>query len=133
MRNFRITVNGNVYDVSVEEITGKGMAKAPNPVPIAAAPAPKAVPAPNAAPAPAPVAAPTSAPQSGVQLKCPMPGMIMNFAVPNGSAVKKGQVVLSLEAMKMENDIAANADGVITFTVTKGASVDTDDVLAVIS
>lgn len=139
MRNFRITVNGNVYDVSVEEIAEKGVIKAPNPVPVQAAPAPKAVSAPapapaqTYAPAPAPKAAALSAKNEGIELKCPMPGMIVNLMVPNGSAVKRGQVVLSLEAMKMENDIAANADGVITFTVSKGANVDTDDVLAVIS
>lgn len=131
MRNFRITVNGNVYDVTVEEI-GETYVKAPKPEPIEA-PASKAVAAPAPKPAlAAPEPARLSAPK-GIELKCPMPGMIVNLMVPNGTPVKKGQVVMSLEAMKMENDIAANADGVITFTVQKGANVDTDDVLAVIS
>ena len=62
-----------------------------------------------------------------------MPGMVMNFKVANGATVKKGEIVLGLEAMKMENDIAANADGVITFVAAKGASVQSGDVLAVIS
>ena len=133
MRNFRITVNGNVYDVTVEEI-GEKTVKAPRPVPMEA-PAQKAISA--TAPQPTIAAAAReplklSAPK-GIELRCPMPGMIVNLMVPNSTPVKKGQVVLSLEAMKMENDIAANADGVITFTVQKGANVDTDDVLAVIS
>ena len=61
-----------------------------------------------------------------------MPGMVMNFKVANGAQVKKGEAVLVLEAMKMENDIAACADGVITFVAAKGANVSTGEVLAVI-
>ena len=68
----------------------------------------------------------------GTALKTPMPGMVIGFKVANGASVKKGQTVLSLEAMKMENDIAANADGVINFVAVKGANVDTGDVLAYI-
>jgi biotin carboxyl carrier protein len=62
-----------------------------------------------------------------------MPGTILGLKVTDGTTVKKGQSILVLEAMKMENDIAANADGVITFSVAKGASVSTGDLLAVIA
>lgn len=133
MRKFNIKVNGQAYEVEVEEVAG-GFAPAPV-VPVAAAPAP--VVAPVAAPAqkaevkaaPAPVAAPAG----GTQLKAPMPGTVIDFKATNGAAVKKGQTVLILEAMKMENEIVAPADGVITFVASKGASVNTDDLLAVIA
>ena len=62
-----------------------------------------------------------------------MPGTVIDFKATNGSSVKKGQTVIILEAMKMENEIVAPADGVITFVATKGASVNTDEVLAVIA
>lgn len=136
MRKFNIKVNGQAYEVEVEEVAG-GFAPAPV-VPVAAAPAhvvaPVAAPAPEkaeakAAPAPAPVAAPAG----GTQLKAPMPGTVIDFKATNGAAVKKGQTVLILEAMKMENEIVAPADGVITFVASKGASVNTDDLLAVIA
>lgn len=136
MRKFNIKVNGQAYEVEVEEVAG-GFAPAPV-VPVAAAPAPAVAPvaalAPEkaeakAAPAPAPVAAPAG----GTQLKAPMPGTVIDFKATNGAAVKKGQTVLILEAMKMENEIVAPADGVITFVASKGASVNTDDLLAVIA
>lgn len=136
MRKFNIKVNGQTYEVEVEEVAG-GFAPAPV-VPVAAAPvpavAPVAAPAPEkaeakAAPAPAPVAAPAG----GTQLKAPMPGTVIDFKATNGAAVKKGQTVLILEAMKMENEIVAPVDGVITFVASKGASVNTDDLLAVIA
>lgn len=136
MRKFNIKVNGQAYEVEVEEIAG-GFAPAPV-VPVAAAPAPAV--APVAAPAPekaevkaAPAPAPVAAPAGGTQLKAPMPGTVIDFKATNGAAVKKGQTVLILEAMKMENEIVAPADGVITFVASKGASVNTDDLLAVIA
>lgn len=134
MRKFNIKVNGQAYEVEVEEVAG-GFAPAPV-VPVAAAPAPAVAPAAAPAPekaeakaAPAPVAAPAG----GTQLKAPMPGTVIDFKATNGAAVKKGQTVLILEAMKMENEIVAPADGVITFVASKGASVNTDDLLAVIA
>ncbi len=134
MRKFNIKVNGQAYEVEVEEVAG-GFAPAPV-VPVAAAPAPAV--APVAAPAPekaevkaAP--APVAAPAGGTQLKAPMPGTVIDFKATNGATVKKGQTVLILEAMKMENEIVAPADGVITFVASKGASVNTDDLLAVIA
>ena len=116
MRNFKITVNGKSYDVAVEEV-GAG----------AVAAAPVAVAAPVAA-APAPVAAPAN----GEKVLSPFPGLIKNLLVANGATVKKDQPILVLEAMKMDNDIAAPCDGVVTFSVVKGANVETDAVLAVI-
>ena len=113
MRKFNIKVNGQAYEVEVEEVAG-GFAPAPV-VPVAAAPAP------------------VVAPAGGTQLKAPMPGTVIDFKATNGAAVKKGQTVLILEAMKMENEIVAPADGVITFVASKGASVNTDDLLAVIA
>lgn len=134
MRKFNIKVNGQAYEVEVEEVAG-GFAPAPV-VPVAAAPAPAVAPVTAPAPekaeakaAPAPVAAPAG----GTQLKAPMPGTVIDFKATNGAAVKKGQTVLILEAMKMENEIVAPADGVITFVASKGASVNTDDLLAVIA
>lgn len=136
MRKFNIKVNGQAYEVEVEEVAG-GFAPAPV-VPVAAAPAPAV--APVAAPAPekaevkaAPAPAPVAAPAGGTQLKAPMPGTVIDFKATNGAAVKKGQTVLILEAMKMENEIVASVDGVITFVASKGASVNTDDLLAVIA
>lgn len=136
MRKFNIKVNGQAYEVEVEEVAG-GFASAPV-VPVAAAPAPAV--APVAAPAPekaeakaAPAPAPVAAPAGGTQLKAPMPGTVIDFKATNGAAVKKGQTILILEAMKMENEIVAPADGVITFVASKGASVNTDDLLAVIA
>lgn len=136
MRKFNIKVNGQAYEVEVEEVAG-GFAPAPV-VPVATAPAPAV--APVAAPAPekaevkaAPAPAPVAAPAGGTQLKAPMPGTVIDFKTTNGAAVKKGQTILILEAMKMENEIVAPVDGVITFVASKGASVNTDDLLAVIA
>jgi biotin carboxyl carrier protein len=127
MRKFRITVEGRPYEVEIEEIGAESAAIAAPVTPAIAAPeAPKVV----AAPAPAPKKVAVS---GGTQLKSPMPGTILGLKVTDGTTVKKGQSILVLEAMKMENDIAANADGVITFSVAKGASVSTGDLLAVIA
>ena len=134
MRKFNIKVNGQAYEVEVEEVAG-GFAPAPV-VPVAAAPAPVVAPVAASAPEKAEVKAapaPVAAPAGGTQLKAPMPGTVIDFKATNGAAVKKGQTVLILEAMKMENEIVAPADGVITFVASKGASVITDDLLAVIA
>ena len=110
MKNYTITVNGNVYDVTVEEGTGS-----------AAAPAAKA--APKAAPKAAKKAAPAGA-QGAVKISAPMPGKILGVKANAGDAVKKGQVIVVLEAMKMENNINADRDGkIIEIKVHKGDSV----------
>jgi glutaconyl-CoA decarboxylase len=136
MRNFVITVNGKMYQVGVEEVG----ATAPVAMPVAPVAAAPVAAAPVAAPAPAPVAAPApapapvaAAPANGEKVLSPFPGLIKNLLVDNGATVKKDQPILVLEAMKMDNDITAPCDGVVTFQVAKGANVESDSVLAVIS
>ena len=115
MKNYTITVNGNVYDVTVEEGTGS-----------AAAPAAKA--APKAAPKAAKKAAPAGA-QGAVKVTAPMQGKILKTPVSR-SAVKKGDVLVVLEAMKMENEICAPQDGTVaTVECAVGDSVETGKVL----
>ncbi len=132
MRKFQITVNGQAYEVEVEEIGASVSAPAAAPV-APAAPAPvAAAPAPVAVAKPAPVAAkPASAPvQGGEAVKAPMPGNILEVKVTNGQSVKKGETLVILEAMKMENDIPAPRDGVVaSVNVQKGATVNSGDVL----
>ncbi len=123
MKNYTITVNGTAYDVTVEE-GGQGSAPISAPV---AAPRPAA---PKAAPKPA---APAGA-QGAVKVNAPMPGKILNIKANAGQAVKKGEVLIILEAMKMENEIVATADGTIaSINVTVGQSVEAGDVLATLN
>ena len=123
MKNYTITVNGNMYDVTVEE---KGAGAAP-----AAAPKP----APAAAPAPAPAAAPAASGTAGsVKVKAPMPGKILSIKASEGQVVSKGDVILLLEAMKMENEVVAPQDGTIaSINVASGAAVEAGDVLATLN
>lgn len=127
MAKYVVTLNGKNYEVEVE----KNTAKITN---TTAAAAPAAAPAPKAAPAPAPVAAPVAAaPAGGANVTAPMPGTVLNVVAPVGTAVKAGDVILILEAMKMENDIVAPCDGTVASVAAKGTSVNTDDVLATLS
>ncbi len=121
MKYYNITVNGVAYSVSVEE-TAAGAA------PVAAA-APAAPAAPKAAPAPA--AAPKAAGAAGtVAVKAPMPGNILDVKVSAGASVKAGDVLVILEAMKMENEIVAPQDGTVaSINVNKGDTVNSGDVL----
>ena len=124
-----VTLNGKNYEVEVNETE----AVVTNVSDAVYAPAPVASPAPAAAPAPAAPAAPQAVSASGTQIVAPMPGSIVNINVSAGQAVKAGDVLIILEAMKMENDITAPCDGVVKQIVTsKGATVNTDDVLLVI-
>lgn len=120
MKNYRITVNGTAYDVAVEEL-GAGTAPAPVAAPVVAAPA--------AAPAPA---APVASGSAGaVKVSAPMPGKILAVKANVGQAVKKGDVVMVLEAMKMENEIVAPEDGTVaSIDVAVGDSVESGDTLA---
>lgn len=123
MKNYRITVNGTAYDVAVEEL-GAGAAPAVAAAPVAAAPA-------AAAPAPAP-AAPAAA--GGVVVAAPMPGKILSIKANAGAAVKKGDVILLLEAMKMENEVVAPEDGTIaSINVSAGDTVEAGDTLATLN
>ena len=99
MKKYRVNVNGTVYDITLEVLEGEA-AKAPAPAPAAA----------PAASAPAPAAAPAAGSKS---IDAPMPGNIISVNVKPGQAVKKGDVLLILEAMKMENEIMAPADGTV--------------------
>ncbi len=121
MKNYKVNVNGTEYAISIELIS-ESEAKAAQ----TAAPAPAA--AQTAAPAPA--AAPAG---EGEQVNAPMPGNILAVNVKEGDSVKKGQVLMILEAMKMENEIMAGVDGTVTSVcVTKGATVETGAVLCTI-
>lgn len=117
MRNFVVTVDGKSFEVSVEEVGAPSVAPAPVVSPAASAPAP----------APAP-----KANSKGEKVVAPFPGLIKNLLVAEGATVKKDQPILILEAMKMDNDISAPCNGVVSFRVAKGANVESDAVLAVI-
>ena len=120
MRKYNVNVNGTAYEVTVEEIQG-------------GAAAPVSAPAPAAAPAPAPAPAPAAA-GAGEPVNAPMPGTILDVKVTAGQAVKSGDVLMILEAMKMENEIMAPKDGTVTsVSATKGASVQSGDVLCTIA
>ena len=131
MRKFNVTVNGKSYEVEVEE-TGAPAAMTAMPV-VHAMPAVHAAPAPVAAdPAPkaAPVRKPASGAAGGVKINAPMPGTILRVLVEPGQAVKKGTVLLILEAMKMENEIMAANDGTVaSVNVTKNQQVNSGDLM----
>jgi biotin carboxyl carrier protein len=116
MKKYNVTVNGTAYEITLEVVDAAEVKAAP-----------------AAAPAPAPVAAPAPA-AGGETVTSPMPGTILSVNVQNGAAVKKGDVLMVLEAMKMENEIMAPVDGTIaSVNVQKGASVETGAVLCVIA
>lgn len=133
-----VNLNGKAYEVEVEEtqavimnVTDAPVAAAPVAAPVAA-PAPVTAPAPEAAPAPA--AAPAAPVAGGTNITAPMPGTILSVNKPAGSTVAAGDVILVLEAMKMENEIVAPCAGTVAqVLVSKGSTVETDAVLAVIS
>ena len=135
MKKFKVTVNGKAYEVEVEEMGG---APAAAPAPQAAAAPAQAAPAAPAAPAPAPAATPAPAvggpiPEGAITVKAPMPGKISALKAEAGKAVKRGDIILVLEALKMQNDITATADGTLhEIRVNPGDNVKTGDVLAVI-
>ena len=112
MKKYRVNVNGTVYEVELEEMTG------------APAAAPVAAPAPSAAAAPA---------AGGEKVTSPMPGTILSVNVAAGDAVKRGQVLMILEAMKMENEIMCPCDGkVASVNTSKGSAVESGTLLCTI-
>lgn len=123
----KVTVNGKVYEVETEAAAPavKPVAK---PAPVAPKPAPTAAPA-----APQAEAKPAAAPAAGVQVKSPLPGSVIKVLVSEGQVVKKGDTLLTLESMKMENAIMAEADGTVKqIAVTPGQNVMQDDLLIVL-
>ena len=113
MKKYRVNVNGSLYEVEIEEM------EAPS--------SPKQAAAPVAAPA-------AAAPAGGQSVKAPMPGTILDVKVQNGQNVKKGDVLVILEAMKMENEIPAPCDGTVTsVNVRKGDSVETQALICTIA
>ena len=130
MRNYKFRINGNEYDVEINSVEGKiadvtvngASYKVEMDTPVAPAAAPVA-PAANAAPAAAPTPAPAPA-GAGKAVTSPLPGVIIEVSVKEGQAVKAGQKVAVIEAMKMENEIQASSDGTVTaILVNKGDSV----------
>lgn len=115
MKKYIVNVNGTSYEVTLEQVSADAAQTA--------APA-----APVAAPAPAP-----AAPANGEKIESPMPGNILSVNVANGQAVKKGDVLMILEAMKMENEIIAPCDGTVaSLSVAAGATVESGSLLCVI-
>ena len=110
MKKYKVTVNGTAYEIELEELTG-------------AAPAPAA----------APAAAPPPPAAGGEQVTSPMPGTILDIKISQGASVKKGDVLMILEAMKMENEIMCPCDGkVASINTSKGAAVESGSLLCVI-
>ena len=134
---YQVKVDGKVFEVEVEKVGGgyasltPGSLTAAPAAPVAPAPqvaAPAPAPAAPAAPAPAPAAAPAAGGAGDVV--APMPGTVLRVNVNNGDTVASGDVILILEAMKMENEIVAPCAGTVTLNVKAGETVDTDAVLA---
>lgn len=114
MKKYRVNVNGSLYEVEIEEMQ-----------------APAAMSAPTAA---APAAKPAAPAGAGTKVNAPMPGTILDVRVQNGAKVKKGDVLVILEAMKMENEIQAPCDGTVTSVgVRKGDSVETQALICTIA
>ncbi len=143
MKNYTITVNGNVYQVSVEE-GASGVASSPvlqapvvapvaTPTPVVPVAAPSPAAAVAASPA-APVAPATNGTAGNIKVNAPMPGKIISIKANVGQAVKQGDVIVILEAMKMENEIVAPSDGTVaSINATAGSSVESGELIATLN
>lgn len=122
MKTYNITVNGNTYLVEVEEVANGAVTSPVNAAPVAAAPAPAVKPA-----SPAKAAASAG---GRIKVSAPMPGTVVKVCVEAGAAVKKGDTLCVLEAMKMENEIKAPEDATVNSVLAKaGASVTSGELL----
>ena len=119
MKKYNVTVNGTAYEITLEVVDAADV---------------KAAPAPAETQAPAPTPAVAAAPANGETVKCPMPGTILSINVQSGASVKRGDTLMILEAMKMENEIVSPCNGTVaSVNVSQGATVETGAVLCVIS
>ena len=118
MKAYKVTVNGNVYEITLEVIDKSEVKAAPT--------------APATPAAPVAPAAPTTA--GATTISAPMPGTILKVNVQNGASVKKGDILMILEAMKMENEICAPSDGTVSsVNVSNGATVEAGTVLCTLA
>ena len=145
MKEYKITINGNNYNVTIDEVEGNAAKVEVNGTPynvefekplskpktISVVSKPAAAPAAGPAPATKPAAAPAAA--GGATVNSPLPGVVLEVKVKDGDKVTKGQVIMVLEAMKMENAIEAPCDGTVTIKAQKGDSVLEGAPLAVIA
>lgn len=114
MKNYRVNVNGTEYEIGIELMSETEATSAKTAAPVQTAPVQKA------------------ASGAGEQVKCPMPGTILDVKVSEGQSVKAGDILMILEAMKMENEIMAPCDGQVTSVIAKGTSAQTGMVLCTI-
>ena len=130
MKTYKVCVNGNEYEVTVEEMQPGETARAAAAPATSAAPATPATPATSAAPA----TSATPVASAATTISAPMPGTILSVNIKVGDTVQAGQVLFILEAMKMENEIMAPAGGTVTaVAATKGASVNSGDMLCTLA
>jgi len=131
MKMFKVVVNGNEYEVAVEELKGEASS---TPTPAATTPKLAAKPQPSAPASPKPIPQPSGGDSGEGAVVAQMPGTVVDIDVNVGDTVTKGQKLLVLEAMKMENEIVAPHDGTVSkVSVTAGALVNAGDVLVVLS
>ena len=147
MKEYKIKINGNDYNVTIDEVEGNAAKVEVNGTPynvefdkplskpktISVVNRPAAAPAAGPAPASRPAAAPAAAAAGGSTVNSPLPGVVLEVKVKDGDKVTKGQVIMVLEAMKMENAIEAPCDGTVTIKAQKGDSVLEGAPLAIIA
>lgn len=128
MKKFAIKVNDKSYEVEVEEIKESPAAPVAGPAPAVKPPPPRSAPASKPT-----TARPAVKKGEGITVNSPMPGTIIAIEIKEGDPVKQGQVLMILEAMKMENEIPAPAEGkVVSISVSEGAAVSSGDLLLVL-